>query len=373
VSLLYEKRADLAAFGKALLLSTMARLKGDKQAIETLTQELANQVHQTARVAKVEENLGDGYAPFFHSDDRSTAIVVEALLTARPDHPLVEKMVRHLLEVRKDGRWRNTQETVYALLALHTYFKVREKEVPSFVAKVILGEATLLQHEFLGRSLKVVEKTLPMKSLQGERGELGFVKEGQGRLYYSARLRYARKNLPREPWDEGFYVSRTYEAVKEDASSFSALRSQPPAEGKGTLRVKAGDLVRVTLRIVAPQHMHFVAVDDPLPSGLEAINFRLMTAAQALTYGARPYRMRPAYSHIGYSSAWHTPFYHQELRDDRVQLFADSVPPGVHTYVYLARATTIGSFVAAPTHVEKMYEPEVFGRTGAATFEVSEK
>ena len=44
--------------------------------------------------------------------------------------------------------------------------------------------------------------------------------------------------------------------------------------------------------------------------------------------------------------------------------------PGVHSYVYLARATTVGSFVAAPTHVEQMYEPEVFGRTGAMTFEV---
>ena len=57
----------------------------------------------------------------------------------------------------------------------------------------------------------------------------------------------------------------------------------------------------------------------------------------------------------------------------RVQLFADQVMPGVHTYVYLARATTIGSFVAAPTHVEQMYEPEVFGRTGAKTFVVQAK
>jgi alpha-2-macroglobulin len=373
VSRLYERRADLATFGKALLLSAMVRLKSDRQMIDTLTQELVNQVHQTARVAKVEENLGDGYQPFFHSDDRSTALVVEALLGVKPDHPLVEKMIRYLLEVRKEGRWRNTQETVYALLAMHSYYKIREKEIPSFVAKVLIGDATLMRQQFEGRSLKVVEKLVPMKSLQGQRGAVGFVKEGTGRLYYSARLRYARSAMPKEPWDEGFYVTRTYEQVKEDMSSFNALRGEADSERKGTFKVKAGDLVRVTLRIVSPQQMHFVAVDDPLPAGLEAINFRLMTAAQSMGYGGQPYGFRPSYSRHSYTSPWYTPFYHQELRDDRVQLFADAVPPGVHTYVYLARATTIGKFVAAPTHVEQMYSPEVFGRTGGATFEVVEK
>ena len=135
-------------------------------------------------------------------------------------------------------------------------------------------------------------------------------------------------------------------------------------------KVKAGDLVRVTLSIVVPQQMHFVAVDDPLPAGLEATNFKLMTAARHsgrhLSYGRRS-----RYSGRRHGSAWYTPFYQQQIRDDRVQLFADSVSPGIYTYVYLARATTVGTYVAPPTHVEQMYEPEVFGRTGAVTFEVT--
>jgi uncharacterized protein YfaS (alpha-2-macroglobulin family) len=371
---LYEKRTELAAFSKALLLSAMVRGKSDEKMIETLTQELVNQVHQTGKTAKVEENLGDGYEPFFHSDTRSTALVVQALLGARPDHPLVEKMVAYLLEARRQGRWRNTQETAFALLALHDYFKIREKDTPAFLAKIFLGEQKLLEKEFQGRSLTSFEKTIPMKDLQGGGDRtLGFVKEGPGRLYYSARLRYARTSLPKEPWDEGFYVTRTYEKVNEDASSFAGLRgSEDPEKAKGIVSVEAGDLVRITLRIVAPQQMSFVAVDDPLPAGLEALNFRLMTASQSLS-GARGYGFRPSYSQHRYSSAWYTPFYHQELRDDRVQLFADTVPPGIHTYVYLARATTIGKFVTAPTHVEQMYSPEVFGRTGSFTFEVKEK
>ncbi len=370
---LHEKRAELAAFSKANLLSAMVKAKSDSKMIETLTQDLVNQVHQTGKTARVEENLGDGYEPFFHSDTRSTALVVIALLGAQPEHPLVEKMVKGLLEARREGRWRNTQETAYALVALHRYFNVREKETPAFLAKIFLGEQKLLEKEFQGRSLASFEKTIPMKDLQGGGDRtLGFVKEGPGRLYYTARLRYARTTLPKEPWDEGFYVTRSYERVSEDASSFAGLRGGEDVEKekKGVLTVGAGDLVRVTLKIVAPQQMSFVAVDDPLPAGLEAMNFRLMTASQSLT-GARGFGFRPSYSRHHYGSAWYTPFYHQEIRDDRVQLFADTLPPGIHTYVYLARATTIGKFVAAPTHVEQMYSPEVFGRTGTARFEVT--
>jgi hypothetical protein len=372
---LHEKRSELAAFSKALLLSAMVKAKSDGKMIEALTQELVNQVHQTGKTARVEENLGDGYEPFFHSDTRSTALVLQALLGAQPDHPLVEKMVKHLLEARLEGRWRNTQETAFALCALHDYFRVREKETPAFVAKIFLGETKLLEKEFQGRSLASFEKTIPMKDLQGGGDRtVGFVKEGPGRLYYSARLRYARTTLPKEPWDEGFYVTRSYEKVSEDASSFAGLRGGDDLdkEKPGVQAVGAGDLVRVTLKIVAPQQMSFVAVDDPLPAGLEAMNFRLMTASQSLA-GARGFGFRPSYGRRHYGSAWYTPFYHQEIRDDRVQLFADTLPPGVHTYVYLARATTIGKFVAAPTHVEQMYSPEVFGRTAASHFSVTEK
>jgi len=372
---LYDNRKELAVFGKALLLSAVARLEprdGEKM-IETLVDELGNQIHQTGRLAKVEENLGDGYAPLFHSNVRSTAMVLDALLVARPEHPLVEKLTRYLLEVRKEGRWGNTQESAYSLIALQRYYRVREKQVPDFLAKVVLGQDVVLQKRFKGRSLAVQEHDVPMKKLAGFKGPLGFIKQGDGRLYYTARLRYARKELPTEGWDEGFYVTRTYERVPQDGvSSMASLRGDPNKVAKGVTEVRAGDLVRVTLRIIAPQQMHFVAVEDPLPAGLEAVNFRLVTAAQSLRRGVDMFGYRSRHSHRSYSSAWYTPFYHQEIRDDRVQLFADSVPPGIHTYVYLARATTIGTFVAPPTHVEEMYEPEVFGRTGALDFEVKE-
>jgi alpha-2-macroglobulin len=63
-------------------------------------------------------------------------------------------------------------------------------------------------------------------------------------------------------------------------------------------------------------------------------------------------------------------FDHVERHDDRVQLFATRLSEGEHTFSYIARATTAGTFRTAPSHAEEMYEPEVFGRTATAVVEI---
>jgi uncharacterized protein YfaS (alpha-2-macroglobulin family) len=61
------------------------------------------------------------------------------------------------------------------------------------------------------------------------------------------------------------------------------------------------------------------------------------------------------------------------MRDDRVVLFADRLPAGVYEYTYLARATTYGSFVVAPTKAEEMYHPETFGRAATTRLHVRDR
>ena len=63
-------------------------------------------------------------------------------------------------------------------------------------------------------------------------------------------------------------------------------------------------------------------------------------------------------------------FDHVERHDDRVLLFATRLSEGEHEFSYVARATTAGTFQAAPAHAEEMYEPEVFGRSAGAVVEV---
>ena len=61
-----------------------------------------------------------------------------------------------------------------------------------------------------------------------------------------------------------------------------------------------------------------------------------------------------------YGNTW---FDHENLRDDRAEAFSAYLYGGTYTYSYVARATTVGEFVAPPAKAEEIYAPEVFGRS----------
>ena len=133
----------------------------------------------------------------------------------------------------------------------------------------------------------------------------------------------------------------------------------------GSWEVKAGATVRVRVVLVVPDRRYFVAISDPLPAGLEGINLKFKTSAQTRLSGQLDNRVYDTWS-------WYSllAFDHREMRDDRVVLFADRLPAGVYEYTYLARATTYGSFVVAPTKAEEMYHPETFGRAATTWLHV---
>jgi len=114
--------------------------------------------------------------------------------------------------------------------------------------------------------------------------------------------------------------------------------------------------VRVQINMVATNRRYHVALVDPLPAGLEAINPALAVAESVPQDPNDP---------AGRSSWWWGPWYqHQNLRDERAEAFTTLLWEGVYNYSYVARATTPGSFVVPPAKAEEMYSPEVFGRSG---------
>jgi uncharacterized protein YfaS (alpha-2-macroglobulin family) len=142
-------------------------------------------------------------------------------------------------------------------------------------------------------------------------------------------------------------------------------------------RFRAGDLVIADLVIVTPSPRDFVVVEDPLPAGFEAVDSHLSTTSGALDVGesngggsCSDCNYEEARDDLAAGRTFFEDYSQRELRDDRVLFFVDHMPPGIYHYRYLARATTLGSFVLPPTRVEEMYQPELFGRTGASQVEV---
>jgi len=123
--------------------------------------------------------------------------------------------------------------------------------------------------------------------------------------------------------------------------------------------IKAGARVRVKLTMVNENRRYHVALVDPLPAGLEAMNSALAVTGPIPT-DPNEQKARGAYWW------WYGPWYeHQNLRDERTEAFAALLWEGVHTYAYVARATTPGTFVVPPTKAEEMYMPETFGRSAS--------
>jgi uncharacterized protein YfaS (alpha-2-macroglobulin family) len=135
--------------------------------------------------------------------------------------------------------------------------------------------------------------------------------------------------------------------------------------GAANTSFKAGDLINVTLRIRNTKERRYVAITDPIPAGTEPVDAWFATTASALAEAQQQ-------NETSSSWAWweRGGFDHIERHDDRVDLFATRLAEGETVYTYLVRATTAGTFIAAPTHAEEMYEPEVFGRTATSVVEI---
>ncbi len=342
------KKLPIEALG--WLLPVLKTDAGAGQRIAEIRRHLANRVAETAGKAHFVTSYADGAHVLLHSDRRADGVLLEAMIGDDPENDVIPKIVKGLLAHRKRGRWRNTQENAFVLLALDRYFNTYEKVTPDFVARAWLGETFAGEHKFHGRSTDRQHVDIPMKFLARRSGPQNLVlqKEGPGRLYYRVGMQYAPKDLKLPPADHGFAVSREYEAADEP--------DEVKRDSSGRWRVKLGARVRVRVSMVARARRYHVALVDPLPAGFEPMNPALATTGDIPDDPKSKQSGRPWW----WSRAWYE---HQNMRDERVEAFASLLWDGVYDYTYVARATTPGTFVVPPSKAEEMYSPETFGRS----------
>ena len=315
-----------------------------------------NHVVETAGAANFTTAYSDQTYLLLSSDRRTDAILLDALIEDNPQSDLIPKVVNGLLAHRTKGRWGNTQENVFVLIALDRYFNTYETQTPDFVARIWLGNTYAGSNEFRGRTTDQYETLIPMNYVLSETmagggaQDLILSKDGPGRLYYRLGLQYAPTDLNLDPLDMGFVIQRRYEGVDDP--------EDVDQDDDGVWHIKAGARVKVIITMVADNRRYHVALVDPLPAGLEIVNPALAVSQSAPSDPTNPdYR---------YGWWWWGPWYeHQNMRDDRAEAFTSLLWDGVYEYTYIARATTPGTFIVPPAKAEEMYSPEVFGRSGS--------
>jgi len=342
---LHALAVELGAYpmdARARLLSLVAGRERYQKMRAVLLGDLLSATHQTASAATVTAAYEEGERLLLVSNTKTNALALDALIREKPDLDVITKLARGVLDGRRHGRWTSTQENLVALQAIRRYFDTFEKATPRYTGKLWFGGAAYAEQAFIGRSNVRGSASLDWNTLlPGSTHDLALAKLGPGRMYYRVGITYAPKEIALPALDAGFVVRRSYTAV-EDAGDVVSLPD-------GGVKVRLGAKVLVTVEAFNTTRRWNVALVDPLPAGFEAVNTDLATAERAVAV-------------VG-DSYWD----HRNLRDNRSEAFAMDMPEGGHRFSYTIRATTPGTFIAAPAKAEEMYSPETFGRSSGQT------
>ncbi len=334
-------------FSRAALAIALHEL-GDEQRAGQLIDALVEGAIVSNGQAYWNTGIEDGH--YHHktmsSSTRSTALALDALVRIRPDDAIVAKVVRWLMARRTTAGWGTTQETAYAVVALTDYLRSTNELIAGstyrvFVDDVLVGEGAL------GAGQMQATIVVPAMQLQAGQNRVRIERSGApGRLYYKVTRR-----------------AMIAGSAGAAAGPIRVTREYRDPKTNGLIQsVRVGDVVKVQLGVMLTQESWYVAIEDPLPGGLEGLNERLNTTSYAARVGYYEEGSEFFYQEYGYNN--------KEVRDDRVVFFVTQMRPGRHTFSYLARATQAGSFSALPVQVYLMYEPEQWGRSASSVVSV---
>ena len=341
---LYAKRDHLDTYGRASLCLALMQLGGLKSANEAAAQAktLEAQAKTQGRLAYWTDDAG-GYD--WRNDNAAvTAHVLRALLAVRPASPVLPSAVRWLMANREGDAWGTTRTSAEVVLALAKYLETTGELSPNYTASVKLDGAPL---GILSASPQTaldapLTLTLTPDQLVGHT-QLAISKNGPGTLYLSQTVASLLPPAQATPRSHGIAVQRLYRVTAADPSKADTVAS--------------GTEIDVSVDIIADADYRYVQVEDPIPAGCE------VTGAADSGNGSYPADFSDG--SLGYTR--------QEVRDNRVMFFFDSLPKGRTRVTYHLHAETPGSYQVLPDVAALTYFPEIRGSSGLVKTNIGER
>jgi uncharacterized protein YfaS (alpha-2-macroglobulin family) len=356
---------QMRLFGKIAYVQAALQVENaDNEALNGI-KALLSHTQQSAGKFSLNQQAKDGDAQFLSTPLRENCAALSLFTRITKRHPaygLVQdvplKLVRNIVAARGSrDHFENTQENMFCMQGLLDYATRYEATTPQMQVSAALNDASIGTAHFADVKDAPVSLHSPFTEEQvGQPQRMTLTKEGQGRYYYATRLSYAPKVEPLEAINAGMQITREY----------SVQRGEKWELVKDGTRLKQGDVVRVDIYLSLPTARHFVVVSDPVAGGLEPVNRQLATASQldadkAMMEAAEGSWWFKEADWTGYQQGqWG--FYHQELRHDVARFYADYLPAGNYHLSYTEQVIAAGIFAAPATHVEEMYDPDVYGK-----------
>jgi uncharacterized protein YfaS (alpha-2-macroglobulin family) len=262
------------------------------------------------------------------------------------------KAALYLVSNRSEGYyWDSTEQTAMVVYGLTDYLQRTQELKPNFSVNVQVNGRTVGTKKFgvADATAPPTVVTLNEEQIGQNDNQISFVKNGDGRLYWSARAEYY-SNQPNVVNTGAFQLS----AVREYFKLSPVQRGDKLVYHLDKLSdpVQVGDTLAVHIT-VGGSEWRYLMIEDPIPSGTESIaRDELYQLDQAPSW---------------WTNRWRS---YREMRDDRTTFFNYWFPRGQSEYTYLVKVVNPGAFRVSPTRVEPMYQPRYLSTSEVVTVAV---
>ncbi|HEX3052305.1 MAG TPA: hypothetical protein VHP83_16715, partial [Aggregatilineaceae bacterium] len=352
---LFEEKESMSLYAKAYLAMTFNILDPDDSRAMELINDLNSAMIVSATGGHWEETYQDWWN--WNTDTRTTALGLMAMVQINPDNQMIPNIVRWLMVARKADYWETTQETAWAVMALTNWMVYSGELKPDYTFSVSLNgeEQALDNNSATAENVKETEvlRIEVAQMLADQANKLVFSRtEGDGNMYYTAHLRAFLPVPEVEALDRGLLVSRKYSVLNDPKRA--AVTS-----------AEVGQSLQVTVTIIAPNNLHYVVIEDPIPAGADAVNPNLLTSSSV---GTQPGLDRTDPLSHGWGWWW---FSNIEMRDEKVVMYATYLPRGTYEFTYVIIPSLAGEYNVIPTTGYEFYFPEVYGRSDGMLFTIT--
>ncbi len=298
--------------------------------------------------AKSARDQGTFWAPearswLWYNDTIEThAFAIRTELELRPKSGKLDGLVLWIFLNKKLNHWKSTRATAEVIYSLAKYLKqtaqLGQREAITVTVGDLKRDFVFTPDTYTGKKNQVV---IAGKQLNPKKHSTVVVeKKTKGAAFASATWHFSTERLPKEARGGFLAVNRKYFLRVKTGR---VVKLTPLKEGA---RVEVGAEVEVQLSLKAKHPMEYVHLRDPRPAGFEPTS---ATSRHRWNLGL---------------------YWYEEIRDSGANFFFERLPQGEYPFKYRLRATTAGTFKAAPATVQPMYAPEFTGYSAGRTIKI---
>ena len=345
---LWNMRGRMSAYGRALLLLLLDEVKDPRG--NQLATDLIGEAQTRGDVswwAVANDPLIFDYA---ETSIEATAFAVQALAKRDPANPIIEKAVRWMMLNRTAGYWSSTKQTAMAIYGLLGFMQARRETAQPFSVDVFVNGKPAGQHSFTAAEMTASDPIVISATANTGENQVKLVKRNGGTVYWSAAaLYYDTANADARQGSRQLAITRKYALLAPVTVKGRIVYRETPFNGSA----KPGDVLTVRITAAGSPEWRYLALEDPLPAGVEAIQDTTAyplerDAPDVWWYGSRV-----------------------EYRDSKTVFFQETFESGRYEFAYLVKVTSPGQFRAVPAQISPMYVPGVHASSEPQSFTIA--